>query len=156
MHLARFVQFAVVAAALVSGTLAQAAPLSYGKYYDDTSGFFPCGTASSCRINFGQLPPNKLVMVRKLHCLFSSSLPVVFAYLQVSATNGGGPIARNLPLEYAQVTAASNGFYYTKVDTDTQWLIGQGRFQFVIFALAQTGSISGECTLTGELVDPIP
>ena len=150
----RFVQFAIVAAALAIGSQAHAQALQYGRYYDETKQA-DCTLGYACWINFSQLPPNKLVMLRHLHCRIASASLMQDAQLYVSATLGGGPLARRLPLPSQREPAQVSGQYRYWVDMETQWLMGQGRFPQVTFQFSASLGATAECTLTGELVDPI-
>ncbi len=153
----RFVQFAVVILALVIGTQAHAAPLRYGTYYDETIGGGCSSPAVSCAAWFSGLPSDKLVMVQRIQCNFVGNLPLVKARFGVSATSGGVNLAREiaLPLSIANTTANSNS-YFAATDTQTGWLMGQGRFPFVeVFTNQPNGLANFSCTLIGTLVDPI-
>lgn len=157
MPFCRLVRFAVLAVALVSGTGALAAPTMYGTYYDETPGVLNCNTgANFCRLYFSQLPSNKLVMARKLHCEITTRSPLIQARLEVAATSGGDALPRyvQLPIPPA-ITAQSNGYYYNSVEIETQWLMGQSRFPLVEVVTYAFSSIFVDCTLIGELIDPI-
>jgi hypothetical protein len=149
---ARFAQIAVASLALVVGHQAQATPLAYGSYYDE----FLAGNCSTgvCRINFSQVPTDKLVMISKISCSAFTAFPVVQGAFQVSATAGGAPLSRTLMLS-PPPSQLVNGNYYTSFREDTHFLIGQGRFPFVF--LSAPGVISGviQCTLIGDLVSPV-
>ena len=157
MNFTRFLPFAAVAIALVAGSQAHSVALQYGKYYDETvvQDALAC-SPTFCRMYFSQLPANKLVMVRKVHCTFISAKPMLRAALNVAATSGGSAISRHLPLTMIKDPAVSpNTFFYATVDIETQWLMGQGRFPFVELEKSDTGSSYSDCTLIGEMVDPI-
>lgn len=150
----RLSQIALALIGLMIGGSSSAAPLSYGAYYDET-GVSNCG-ASLCRLNFSQTPTDKLVMVRKVNCAITSSSPVYQGFLFIATTNGGAAISRNLPLPIAAPIAISGGNYATNLESDIHWLIGQGRFPGLAFVTSVTANIGVSCTITGDLIDPIP
>jgi hypothetical protein len=83
------------------------------------------------------------------------------ARLQIATTAGGNAISREVTLQFSPLqpgtTPQADGFFRYAVDTSTQWLVGQGRFPFVAWAsVGGTGVMSGECTLIGDLVTPLP
>jgi hypothetical protein len=158
MHFARLAQFAVLGTALVIGSQANAGALSYGTYYDETV-LSQCGVVNQCRVNFSQLPPDKLVLVRKIHCQVSTQQQPAVMELFVSATLGGGPIARDLPLQFLPnqpgTSALSDGFLRYTVNVETQWLVGQSRFPYISIFAPTANSMTGDCTIIGDLVTPI-
>src|SRR5213075_990950 len=97
----RRAQFALVALALTISNHANAAALAYGTYYDETLPITSCASASSCRSNFSQLPADKLLMVGKINCTMATSSPVTQVVFEISATSGGTPLQRLLPIAAA-------------------------------------------------------
>jgi hypothetical protein len=159
MNFSRLVQSTILVAALVIGTQAHAVPTSYGTYYDETA-TVSCGNATSCRVDFTQLPSNNLLLVNKIECVFSSQIAISTAAFYIATTAGGTSIARHLPLPFVPsqpgTAAQSDGSFRYTVDVTTQWLVGQGRFPYVFFQpVTGTGLMSGDCTLIGTLVTPI-
>jgi hypothetical protein len=151
--LARFAQFAVVVLALVIGSRVEAGPIIYGTYYDETVFAVGC-SGSVCRLNFSQLPSDKLLLVNNINCQFVANAQAVSFILGISATSGGAPFGRALLLPFPPV-ALINSYYTTTFSENTQWLIGQGRFPYVqgTFAAGLSGQMT--CTLIGNLVTPI-
>jgi hypothetical protein len=151
---ARFAQIAVVALALATGNQANAAPLAYGTYYDETINQ-NCSPSSLCRVNFSQLPADKLLMVQKINCVVVSVLPIVQAVFQISATSGGTNLQRQLPLAVPP-SQLIGSIYYTSFREDTHFLVGNGRFPFIAMTASNTTTSWGvTCTLIGDLVTPI-
>ncbi|HEV2156318.1 hypothetical protein [Bradyrhizobium sp.] len=152
MLFARVAQLAAIGAALFCGSQANAGPTIYGTYYDETAANLSCTT--NCTVNFSQLPSDKLLLVRKLNCFMSSQGRPVQAQFFVS--DGTGPMPRHfsIPLP-ASPAPASNGFYYTTVDMDPEWLIGPGRFPYVSVSALPSGTLTVDCTLRGDLYLPI-
>jgi hypothetical protein len=148
----RLVEIAVAVLALVLGSAAHATPLVYGSYYDENL-FFVC-SSNSCRLEFAQLPSDKLLMVTKISCSAVNGGPVLQATLRVSATAGGSFLPRFLLLSLPQALLFE-GKYYTNFREDTRYLIGQGRFPSVNLALGGVGSGTVTCTLVGDLVSPL-
>ena len=135
---------------------ASAAPLSYGEYYDETaSNLVGCSAGNPCRINFSQTPADKLVMIRKLNCAIAATAPVAQGFLNVATTNGGGSLGRNVPLPIPSVTSTIGGTYFVNFEADIHWLIGQGRFPFVQITPSSQSTAQMNCTVTGDLVNPI-
>src|SRR5688572_19505490 len=125
----RLAQFALVALALTISNQANTAPLVFGTYYDETLSL-NCDNVSTCRINFSQLPADKLLMVQKINCSIISSQPVIRALFRISTTLGGDGLLRLLPMAVPpsqQVTG-----YHTNFREDTHFLVGNGRFPFVL------------------------
>ena len=150
----RLVQATLLALGLTICNHSNAAPLTYGTYYDETVGA-NCGSTSvaNCRLNFSQLPADKLLVVQKIHCSFASSAPMVQVVLHISATLGGSTLSRyvTLALPTPQVLIGNN--YWMNLREDTHWLIGQGRFPSINAGMASSGTIPlMNCTLIGELV----
>ncbi|MBR0721182.1 hypothetical protein JQ612_18585 [Bradyrhizobium manausense] len=146
--------FALAGFALVTGGNSSAAPVRYGNYYDETADVF-CSTVTTCRLNFSQTPTDKLVMLRKLNCNISTTSTLFQALLHIATTNGGLGIARSLPLPVPGPIAVGTATT-TNFESDIHWLIGQGRFPYVDFDIAAQANIIVNCTMTGDLIDPIP
>ena len=153
---ARIIQRAAISLALVTGGQVYAAPLTYGTYYDEKVSTFCDSSSAFCRLNFSQLPPDRLLMVRKINCSISSSLPIAQVILQISATSGGPSVStRTLPLATPPSQLIS-GVYFTNFREDTSFLIGQARYPFVVAGAQGGNDVSGfSCTLIGDLVTPI-
>ncbi|HEV2159480.1 hypothetical protein [Bradyrhizobium sp.] len=153
----QFRALSVVLAVFVGlyGCGASAAPLSYGGYYDETAGSLNCAGGNTCRVNFSQTPADKLVGIRKLNCAIGSTTPVTQGFLFAATTNGGPPLPRQLPLPIPSVASAIGGNYYVNFEADAHWLIGQGRFPFVQIQTFGSSTVQMNCTVTGDLVDPI-
>ena len=149
---ARFSHF-LVALALVPGGHAQAAALVYGTYYDEYMTGFSCGAGGvNCRLDFSQLPADRLLMVHKISCAATSLGPVTQGTFRVSATAGGAALSRSLVLSPS--SQSINGAYATNFREDTHFLVGQGRFPYV--QLVFTGVPTNiTCTLIGDLVNPL-
>jgi hypothetical protein len=161
MRFARSAKMGIAVTAIITGNFAWSAPLSYGTYYDETTSL-ACGFGQFCRLEFGQTPSDKLVMVRKLQCVINSSSPLSTVHLYIATSPGGSFLVRYLPLQFSPLqpgtTAQSDGFYRYAVDTSTQWLVGQSRYPvvFASLALGSSGTMSSECTIVGDLVTPTP
>jgi hypothetical protein len=161
MHFARLAQIATVLATFVIGSHANAAPVVYGTYYDESVPLGQCpGMTNNCAAFFSQLPSNQLTKVRRIHCFVRTTQRIVQATLEVSAApNGANVLSRfvPIPLPASSVTPTSDGVYHTSLDLDTEWLVGQSRFPFVGVGLAAVGGVTlFQCTLIGDLIDPIP
>jgi hypothetical protein len=151
----RLVQIALLALGLAIGDHADAAPLAYGTYYDETAGL-NCSGSTACRLNFSQLPADKLVMVQKIHCRLQSSQPVTSGTFEIASSLGGGPASsRILPITMPPPPTAIAGTFHTSFREDTHFLIGQGRFPFVVLFTAASSTFVGLCTMIGELVTPL-
>ncbi|MGY8705081.1 hypothetical protein RAD16_04965 [Bradyrhizobium sp. 18BD] len=156
MQLARFAKFAIVAAVLVTGSQANSASTIYGNYYDETASVNCAPGSFYCRLNFSQLPSTNLTKVKKVHCFVSTQATPIVARLHVSATSNGNSLGRYLPLQLPPPSAAlANGYIYTSILVETDWLVGQSRFPFIEVYTLTASPISIECTLIGESVDPI-
>jgi hypothetical protein len=152
---ARFAQFALVALVFTISNHANAAPLTYGTYYDETLPNVQCPNTQVCRVNFSQLPADKLLRVQRINCAIASSQPVGQAFLEISATSGGGLLSRQLPIAVLPSQLISST-YWTNFREDTHFLIGQGRFPFLqIVTPATSTNTVVQCTIIGELVTPI-
>ena len=153
---ARVAKLAIVALVLVIAGQAGAAPLSYGTYYDETT-FYSCSSGISCRVNFSQTPADKLLMVNKISCNSTSSAQLVQGTLHIATTFGGGDLpTRSLPLVIPTTSVlANNSAYYVSFREDAHYLIGQGRFPFLLLESPVSGTKFGRCTLIGDLVTPI-
>jgi hypothetical protein len=152
----RLAQVTLVALGLTISNHANAAPLAYGTYYDDT--FSPsCPAAPSCRVNFSQLPADKLLMVGKVNCVIGSTQPITDAFLEISATAGGSPLTTRLLPIAVPPSQLFGSQYVTTFREDTHYLIGNGRFPFVLINASATTTTgwSVTCTMIGELVTPI-
>jgi hypothetical protein len=162
VNFSRLAQFAAVTAAFVIGPQAKSAtPLSYGNYYDERVSINCGSSVYSCQVAFSQTPSNKLVLIRKVHCNFNSTVPLSWVTLFIGTTPGDNPLSRELPLQFLPshpgTAAQSDGNYRYTVDVTTQFLIGQSRFPFIAGTTNYTiaASMSGNCTLIGDLVTPI-
>jgi hypothetical protein len=155
MFFPRFVKFAVIALAFAVGSQAKATPLTYGTYYEDSEAV-NCSGSTACRLNFSQFPSDNLVLINKLNCSIASTAELNQFVLEISATSGGGPVAGNriLPLGLPN-PAIINSSYYYNFQQDAQYLIGQGRFPYLLASTASSTGISMVCTIVGTLVTPI-
>ncbi|MGW1418597.1 hypothetical protein ACWAT4_00585 [Bradyrhizobium manausense] len=144
-------------AVLLSMTPGHAAATRFGTYYDDTAATASCASVTSCRLVFSQLPSDKLLLVQKVMCSVATnqSRPTD-AYFRIgTGPNGINPLTRHLKLPLpAAPTADVDGFYHTSIDVDPNWLIGQSRWPFLDVVTATVQSMSIDCALRGELVDP--
>ena len=155
MSFARLAQLAIVAATIVIGSPANAIPLAYGTYYDEHLSL-SCSNVIFCRVNFSQLPPDKLLMANKINCRITSTTPISGAYLLISATLDGGPLTRLLPLGLP-APALIGGLNIYHFREDAHFLIGQARYPVVYVDLpSTTTNVVMFCTLIGDLVTPIP
>jgi hypothetical protein len=149
-------RFLAVAAIAFSGVCAHATPVLYGTFYDETPGLKTCNDATYCRQNFAQLSSTKLTLATSLHCRLSTTSPVVLATLRVSATDGGAALGRYVPLTINRPPGTLSGYYYATVDTDPRFLMGQSRYPFIeVVTDASSSLLFIDCTLSGQLVDPI-
>ena len=71
----RLAQIAGLALGLTIGNQTNAAPLAYGTYYDETQ-VVSCAGSNNCRVNFSQLPADKLLMVQKINCSIQTTQPI--------------------------------------------------------------------------------
>lgn len=94
-------------------------------------------------------------MVRKINCIFYTRKAPGFAKLNVSTIPNGGPLIRYLPLKFETGQVLVNGFRYSTVEMDVHWLMGQGRHPYINLWLPEFDNVEMECTISGELVDPI-
>jgi hypothetical protein len=149
----RLARFTLIALGLTIGNHARTAPLAYGTYYDETV-FVGCNSLAVCRLNFAQLPADKLLMVQKINCsMVTSSQPIGQAFFQVSTTSGGTALARQLPIALPPSQLIGPD-YWTNFREDTHFLVGNGRFPFLI-ASANLTTWNVTCTMIGELLSPI-
>ena len=153
---ARFAQSAAFAIALCAG--GQANAVTYGTYYDETTNA-SCFTSSTnvCRLNFSQIPSDKLLMVSRINCRFQTTGALLHATLYISATlNGSALSGRFLSLNLpAGVASGSGGYYFTSSSENTHFLIGQGRFPYIETVSANVGNSFQSCTIIGDLVTPV-
>jgi hypothetical protein len=151
---ARLARFAVIGLALV-GNGANATQLIYGTYYDEYN-FNSCTGQSTCIVSYSELSTSSLTMINRLNCNVASTVLLVSLSLQVSSTPGGtNPVAgRVVPLGLPSPTTVS-GTYSYNFGQDLQYLIGQGRYPYVIAITSPAGSMSISCTIVGTLVTPI-
>jgi hypothetical protein len=152
---ARLAIFAVVALALAAGSQATAAPLSYGTYYDEEFVGDTCINSQSCRANFSPLPPDNLVLLKKINCQITSAQPVIFVLVSISQISGGASFGRGVYVNPGPAVVANTGTNYYSFQTDAQILIGQGRYPFILIETGVSGTISMGCGILGDLVTPI-
>ncbi len=150
----RLAQVTLVALGLAISNHADAAPLAYGTYYDETVAATCANNNSSCRANFSQLPADKLVMVGKINCAAVSSQPIEQTFFLVSATLGAPGLSRNLPIAVPPSQLIQSR-YYTSWETNTHFLVGSGRFPYVQIFTEVGFGLSLVCTMIGDLVTPI-
>jgi hypothetical protein len=151
---ARFTQFAVAALILTGGAQSHAAPLVYGTYYEEYQSII-CSTFTSCTLFFSQTPSDRLLMLSKIDCHVQSSTPITSNFLRISANSGGQPLpTRFLPLPLTPPIFTNNA-YFMDFYRDTHFLIGQGRFPYIVVSVVSTGSQILDCTIVGDLVTPI-
>lgn len=149
-------RFLAVAAIALSGVCAHATPVLYGTFYDETPGLKACPATTFCRQNFAQLSSVKLTLGMRLHCRIDTTSPVILATLGVSATDGGTPLGRYVQLTINRPPGTLSGYYYATVDTEPRFLMGQSRYPFVeVITDSTSTNIFVDCTLSGQLVDPI-
>ncbi|MBR0690008.1 hypothetical protein JQ594_29150 [Bradyrhizobium manausense] len=155
MRLSRLAASALTIASLPFAQPIIAAPVTVGTYYDETA-TGSCGVGTSCSITFTQLPSNMLLKVEKVHCWANGqSSPILSASLVIAASQGGPTIQRFLPLPLLMLGGgAISGSYYETIDTETGWLIGQGRFPIIQFGFLSGNYVVGQCTIIGQLVPP--
>jgi hypothetical protein len=149
----RFAQFAMAALGLVTGSHAHGAALVYGTYYDESKNTGCSG--SECRINYSQTPSDKLLLVRKLGCIVVSGAPLTNVELFVSATEGGSALSRSFPMSFPAPRLVGTTNYFTNINEDLHFLVGQGRFPFVSVQTNTASNYFVSCTLIGDLVSPI-
>ena len=150
----RSFQCAALALALVSGQ-ANAAATIYGSYYDETASGI-CNNASTCRVNFSQLPSDKLVRVNRISCETFTSKTVTKLTFRISATLDGASVSgRSLPMTVPAAQLGTSGELFTNSREDTNYLVGQGRFPVVLVTTADVTTFSITCTIIGDLVTPI-
>lgn len=141
---------------LVPAANSSAAPLSYGTYYDETVSAPTCVSTSVCSVYFSVTPADKLLMIKKINCTFNTPSAVQVAVLEIATTSHGSALQRVFPLPMPPAQNAS-GNYYTSLESQPDWLVGQSRFPFILFStITSSNFMNGTCTLRGELVDPIP
>ena len=151
---ARLTQCAVVAFALFIGGPAKATALVYGTYYDESLSN-SCFANFDCRINFSQTPADKLLMVSMISCVIGSTMPPAAIILEVSTTQNGPGLPRffNLSFPAPRLIGSTD---FTNLREDVRFLVGQGRFPFVIVQSPTSGNVSTmTCSLVGDLVTPI-
>ncbi|MGY8705408.1 hypothetical protein RAD16_06640 [Bradyrhizobium sp. 18BD] len=157
MRFARLAASAALAVSVVTTTPSIAAPVTVGTYYDETVSA-SCAPATTCPVWFSQTPSDMLLLVQKVHCdVIGQPNIIAVARLMIATTKGGTALQRVLPLPLVSLTAgtAVSGSYFESIDTDAQWLIGQGRFPFVQLNASATNSyVSGVCTISGQLIAP--
>jgi hypothetical protein len=97
------------------------------------------------------------LMVNKISCNSTSSAQLVQGTLHIATTFGGGDLpTRSLPLVIPTTSVlANNSAYYVSFREDAHYLIGQGRFPFLLLESPVSGTKFGRCTLIGDLVTPI-
>ncbi|MBR0834388.1 hypothetical protein JQ612_14445 [Bradyrhizobium manausense] len=153
MHSARTAKLAIIASSLVIATQAPATQTLYGTHYDETISH-SCFATTYCQVLFSQLPSDKLTLVHRATCRFTTTVPVYVSNLQVSATTNGATLGR-----YVQLTLNTpgpvGGSYFTTVDVDPEFLMGPSRYPYVEAYTSTNSTIFIECTLSGELVTPI-
>lgn len=102
------------------------------------------------------MPSNKLTLVHRVTCRFTTTSPVIVASLQVSSTTNGAALERYVQLTLNQSASSPADIYcYTSVDTDPEFLMGQSRYPFVDVFTVSSSHIYIDCTLSGELITPI-
>jgi hypothetical protein len=148
-------KFAVLAASVAIGTQIEAAPVVYGTYYEESPVPFSCSAASSCVMWFSQLPTNKVTTIRKVHCRFITTKPVLSVSLNVSQSSNGGTL-RSIPLPLPSAPQVDGSQIWGSIDADTRWLLGAGRYPSVFLDTTLISDTTIVCTLIGELADPIP
>ena len=155
MFSSRFILLASVASALVIASQAIAAPVIVGSYWDETASG-TCGGASLCPAFFSQVPANKRLVVRRISCNIQTQYQPRRAVLQLSTTpNAGDTLPRVMPLPIPYAPPVSPGsVYYTGASLETSWLIGEGRFPYLLVEQNQPGTAGVTCTMIGDLVDP--
>jgi hypothetical protein len=152
----RLIQVTLVAQGLAISNHVKAAPLAYGTYYDETIENINCSSASTCRVNFSQLPADRLLMVNKINCTILSSQPLTNVFFRISATLDGSPVSsRFLPIALPPSQLISGG-YFTNFREDAHYLVGNGRFPYVLAqtAFVTTTNFTMACTMIGDLVAP--
>ena len=143
-------------ATLIIGTQANAAPVIYGSYYDDLFRGTTCGGNYFCQVAFSQLPSDRLFMLSKVNCSINSTQPLATATVSASATSGGSSIGRGVSFNLGPALFAANLYFYS-FETDTRFLIGQGRFPFVQVSTSSFVNANFQmiCGIVGDLVTPI-
>lgn len=145
-----FLLFAVFSSAQVS-----AAPVVYGDYYDETINQGGACGGGFCYVKFSQTPSDKLVRITRVSCrIYSSAQPIA---LELGIATGTDPSVTKLSrFQFFGPPAPQfiGGAYVTLLNEETNFLIGQGRFPFVEIGLSSVNS--NTCTISGQIVNPLP
>lgn len=150
---ARLVCLAAAVALMMSNS-AHAQATRYGTYYDETI-VIDCPVGPACAAVFSQLPSDKLTVLHHISCNIVSYAPSRMATLRISTTaSPANAMPRAMPMPLGP-TVTSGGTYTTNTTLTTDYLVGQSRFPFVEVNDTQAGDILMQCTLEGELIDPI-
>ena len=151
---ARLICFAATVALMMSNP-AHAQPTRYGTFYDETI-VIDCPAGASCAAVFSQLPSDKLTVLHHVACNVVSSAPARMATFRISTTSSAANgMTRVMPMPVGP-SVASGGSYTSNTTLHADYLVGQSRFPFVEVATTQTGDILMQCTLEGDLIDPVP
>ena len=94
-------------------------------------------------------------MVRRISCGILTQFQPRRVILQISTVpNGGDTLSRVLPVPMPYVPPVNPGnFYYGGTSLETSWLIGEGRFPYLLVEQNQPGTAGVTCTMIGDLVD---
>lgn len=143
------------ALAMVLGTQANAAPTMYGKYYDETANV-SCAN-SSCRVQFSQTPPDKLIEITNVACTGNTTVQLIGLTLTVAATPGGNPLQRQVPLYLPPPYMYNSINIIFSTNHPVRYLVGQGRYPVINWSAFDSYSAAyGSCHIVGNVVDPIP
>lgn len=121
-----------------------------GDYYEERVSATCPDYGGFCRLDFSATPAGKELTLERVGChLQVSNEPVISASIGV-ATTLGGPPKRVFPLAFPQTLQTTNYRFYN-TNEEIKFMIGQGRYPFVLAEYLNAANGSMLCVIIGTL-----
>jgi hypothetical protein len=148
------IRFAVCVLIPMLGSPANAGPTIRGQYYDEVAYYSSCPSTSSCRVDFSQTPPDKLIEVTNVACYANTTKRLSSLTLGVAASSGGPNIARQTPLNLPEPYAFNTVNNVMTTNQPIRFLVGTSRYPFILLGSLESFSIGAAyCHLVGNVLD---
>jgi hypothetical protein len=124
-----------------------------GSYYD-TAVAYPCQTGNACWVRFPQLPLDKYVLFKRVHCAIYRNTGLRTVILATHAGPNDSISARRVTLRPTLVSTTDVNNY--AINDEVHFLVAPGRYVtiFVDTSVPDAGYVT--CQLIGELMNGPP
>ena len=133
-----------------------------GNYYEDHASVSCEKLYVNCFVNFAQTPSDKFLTLTNVACFTQSTNAPAQFWLSFSSATGSSP-ARQLflpiaPAAYVRMTFGSDYVYTLSFNIPVNFRMGISKLPYMNFfqlGSTTTTTFNMNCTITGELTDPV-